>query len=335
MSTSAGLPDFRGPKGIWTLEDEAKKKKRKKARPPDLASISGASFETVRPTFTHDALVALERAGSLDFLATQNVDGLHRRSGFPRNKLGVLHGCVFTEKCETCGTEAFHDVDLGGVSFQPTGNACGTCGGVMRDTVLDWDDGLPPAEWGPAERAFGAADVCLALGTSLRIIPAADMPALADRFVIVNLQETPHDGAAALVVRARVDAVMERLCAALGVAELDTPTKDVFAKLDHDRSGEVHYHEFLAATLEAHELLNEEVLQDTFDRMDHDDSGVISRENLRSLLGSRASDELVETLMQDGDLKRNDHVDYEEFSRVMRSGASGSVDSLEDVAPMF
>ena len=146
VSTSAGLPDFRGPRGIWTLEDEAKKKKkRKKARPPDLATISGASFETVRPTFTHDALVALERAGSLDFLATQNVDGLHRRSGFPRNKLGVLHGCVFTEKCETCGTEAFHDVDLGGVSFQPTGNACGTCGGAMRDTVLDWDDGLPPA----------------------------------------------------------------------------------------------------------------------------------------------------------------------------------------------
>ena len=218
VSTSAGLPDFRGPKGIWTLEDEAKKKKkRKKARPPDLATISGASFETVRPTFTHDALVALERAGALDFLATQNVDGLHRRSGFPRHKLGVLHGCVFTEKCETCGTEAFHDVDLGGVSFQPTGNACGTCGGAMRDTVLDWDDGLPPAEWGPAERAFGAADVCLALGTSLRIIPAADMPALAERFVIVNLQETPHDGAAALVVRARVDAVMERLCAALGV----------------------------------------------------------------------------------------------------------------------
>ena len=127
----------------------------------------------------------------------------------------------------------------------------------------------------------------------------------------------------------------QELCAALGVAELDTPTKEVFAKLDHDRSGEVHYHEFLAATLEAHELLNEEVLQDTFDRMDHDDSGVISRENLRSLLGSRASDELVETLMQEGDLKRNGHVDYEEFSRVMRSGVSGSVDSLEDVAPMF
>ena len=68
----------------------------------------------------------------------------------------------------------------------------------------------------------------------------------------------------------------------MGVAELDTPTKEVFAKLDHDRSGEVHYHEFLAATLEAHELLNEEVLQDTFDRMDHDDSGVISRENSES-----------------------------------------------------
>lgn len=217
VSTSAGLPDFRGPAGIWTLEDEAKKKKRRKARPVDLASISGASFETVLPTYTHRALVALEERGTLDFLATQNVDGLHRRSGFERSKLGVLHGCVFTERCEVCGHEAFHDTDLGGVSFQPTGNKCETCHGTMRDTVLDWDDGLPAAEWGPAEAAFGAADLCLALGTSLRIIPAADMPALADAFVIVNLQETPHDGEAALVIRAKVDGVMARLCEALGV----------------------------------------------------------------------------------------------------------------------
>ena len=122
------------------------------------------------------------------------------------------------------------------------------------------------------------------------------------------------------------------LGAALG---LDTKATGVFKSLDHDGSGQVHYHEFLAATIEAEGLLDPETLQDTFDRMDHDDSGVISRENLRSLLGSRASDELVETLMQEGDLKRNGHVDYEEFSRVMRSGVSGSVDSLEDVAPMF
>ena len=132
-----------------------------------------------------------------------------------------------------------------------------------------------------------------------------------------------------------IDATLRLLDGVHWLLSTQTPTKEVFAKLDHDSSGEVHYHEFLAATLEAHELLNEEVLQDTFDRMDHDDSGVISRENLRSLLGSRASDELVETLMQEGDLKRNGHVDYEEFSRVMRSGVSGSVDSLEDVAPMF
>jgi mono-ADP-ribosyltransferase sirtuin 6 len=216
VSTSAGLPDFRGPAGIWTLEDEARKK-RKKARPVDLAGISGASFETCVPTLTHRALVALEKHGTLDFLATQNVDGLHRRSGFERSKLGVLHGCVFTERCEVCGHEAFHDTDLGGVSFQPTGNTCETCRGTMRDTVLDWDDSLPSAEWGPAEAAFGKADLCLALGTSLRIIPAADMPALADKFVIVNLQETPKDGEAALVIRAKVDGVMARLCGALGV----------------------------------------------------------------------------------------------------------------------
>lgn len=116
------------------------------------------------------------------------------------------------------------------------------------------------------------------------------------------------------------------LCAALGVRELNSATKATFARLDHDSSGVVHYHEFLAATLEGQNLVTEEVLQDTFDRMDHDDSGVISRENLRALLGSRATDALVEKLMSEGDLKRNGHVDYEEFSAVMRA---------EDVAPMF
>ena len=98
-----------------------------------------------------------------------------------------------------------------------------------------------------------------------------------------------------------IDATLRLLDGVHWLLSTQTPTKEVFAKLDHDSSGEVHYHEFLAATLEAHELLNEEVLQDTFDRMDHDDSGVISRENLRSLLGSRASDELVETLMHSAD----------------------------------
>lgn len=220
ISTSAGIPDFRGPRGIWTLEDAAKKgKKQRRSRDGD---VSQASFESAVATPTHFALVALARAGKVTWCATQNVDGLHLSSGFPRTKLAILHGCVFTEKCRDCGKEYVRDQDVGGISFQPTGRLCDDpCGGVLVDTVLDWEDDLPEDEWQATEAEFAQADVCLCLGTSLRITPAADLPFKAKRFVIVNLQETPHDRKATLVIKARVDAVMSHLLLQLGI---DLPT---------------------------------------------------------------------------------------------------------------
>lgn len=104
------------------------------------------------------------------------------------------------------------------------------------------------------------------------------------------------------------------LGAALG---LDTKATGVFKSLDHDGSGQVHYHEFLAATIEAEGLLDPETLQDTFDRMDHDDTGVISPHNIRALLGTRASDDLVERMIADGDFKANGVVDFDEFAALM------------------
>lgn len=216
ISTSAGIPDFRGPRGIWTLEDAAKKgKKQRRSRDAD---VSEASFESAVPTPTHFALVALS-AAKVTWCATQNVDGLHLSSGFPRAKLAILHGCVFTEKCLKCGKEYVRDRDVGGISFQPTGRSCDDpCGGVLVDTVLDWEDDLPEDEWQATEAEFNRADLCICLGTSLRITPAAELPLKAKRFVIVNLQETPYDRKATLVIKARVDAVMEHLLLQLGIA---------------------------------------------------------------------------------------------------------------------
>ncbi|KAJ8614462.1 hypothetical protein CTAYLR_000833 [Chrysophaeum taylorii] len=234
ISTAAGIPDFRGPKGIWTLEDEGKKRKRRESkngtsrrrRRDDDEDVSGASFESAAPTTTHMALAALAEAGKLTLCATQNVDGLHFASGLPRAKLAILHGCVFTEKCEACGSEYVRDHDVGGISFKPTGRACDEpCGGVLRDTVLDWEDDLPEEEWDRTEAAFRDADLALCLGTSLRITPAADLPLSAKRFVIVNLQETPHDRQAALVIRAKVDAVMSFLLAELNLALPPAPAR--------------------------------------------------------------------------------------------------------------
>ncbi|GKY99934.1 hypothetical protein MPSEU_000947000 [Mayamaea pseudoterrestris] len=220
ISTAAGIPDFRGPNGIWTLEKQqskASKRKRNEALTTDTAPPPPSiDFTQAKPTLTHQAITRLILDGKVQFCLTQNVDGLHQRSGLPRNKLAVLHGCAFTERCEDCLTELFRDDEVKGMSFKKTGNKCPNCGGFMRDTLLDWEDELPVADWERAQDECERADLVVCLGTSLRIQPAGDLPTLANKFIIVNLQMTEYDDKATLLVRAKVDGVMEMLMKRLG-----------------------------------------------------------------------------------------------------------------------
>ena len=151
------------------------------------------------------------------------MDGLHLRSNLPRRALAELHGNVFVEKCESCGHEIFHEQDLGGMGCRPTGNRCPECNtGALHDTVLDWDTPISEAEMAIAEEQVALADMVLCLGTSLRIIPAAELPLLvgsarddADeedgKICIVNLQDTPLGSRADLVLHCKVDEVMQYL----------------------------------------------------------------------------------------------------------------------------
>lgn len=222
ISTSAGIPDFRGPQGIWTAETLAETKKRKrtnKAPPPNNAAVS--DFSKAEPTLTHRAIVKLVELKQVQYCITQNVDGLHRRSGLTRDVHSVLHGCVFTERCEHCKTEHFRDFDVGGMSFQPTGRHCEACGGTLRDVLLDWEDELPEEDFERAKDQCLKADLVICLGTSLRIEPAGSLPTYAKKFVIVNLQETPYDDEAELIVRAPVDDVMNEVLVQLGHPDWD------------------------------------------------------------------------------------------------------------------
>lgn len=215
ISTNAGIPDFRGPNGIWTAEQEERKKtntskRRKRIEPADatddvvtasrkrpkscrslgenymtgghndVKSINGKdkrsnqlSFENASPTKTHKSITRLVEIGVIKFVITQNVDGLHRRSGLPRDKHAILHGCIFTEKCEKCHKEYFRDYDVGGISFQKTGRKCEvhTCNGHLRNTVLDWEDDLPDEDWELSQQHCHQSDLVIAIGTSLRIEP--------------------------------------------------------------------------------------------------------------------------------------------------------------------
>ncbi|XP_063575351.1 NAD-dependent protein deacylase sirtuin-6 isoform X9 [Pongo abelii] len=144
---SAAFP--RGPHGVWTMEERG------------LAPKFDTTFESARPTQTHMALVQLERVGLLHFLVSQNVDGLHVRSGFPRDKLAELHGNMFVEECAKCKTQYVRDTVVGTMGLKATGRLCTVakarglraCRGELRDTILDWEDSLPDRDLALADEA--------------------------------------------------------------------------------------------------------------------------------------------------------------------------------------
>ncbi|XP_007434446.1 NAD-dependent protein deacetylase sirtuin-6 isoform X2 [Python bivittatus] len=185
ISTASGIPDFRGPNGVWTMEEQG------------LVPKFDTTFENARPSKTHMALLELHRVGILHFLVSQNIDGLHVRSGFPRNKLAELHGNMFVEECMKCGK------------------------GKLMDTILDWEDSLPDRDLHLATEASRRASLSVTLGTSLQIKPSGDLPLLTKKkggkLVIVNLQPTKHDKHADLRIHGYVDDVMTRLMKHLGL----------------------------------------------------------------------------------------------------------------------
>eukprot|EP00904_Undaria_pinnatifida_P005229 jgi/Undpi1/1836/HiC_scaffold_12.g05223.m1 len=209
LSTAAGIPDFRGQRGVWTLE--------KQGHPlPEYERCWDNAF----PTLGHMALLALVKEGLVHAIISQNVDGLHLRSGIPREKLCELHGNLFMEVCSGCQREVRRTADVGGVGFQKTGRACPHCGEALVDVLLDWEDELRDYEEAVdlSKRCGVRGGVALCLGTSLQIAPSKDLPAKADNMAIVNLQKTPKDARAEIVIHAKIDAVMRCVMQELGVA---------------------------------------------------------------------------------------------------------------------
>ncbi len=211
ISTDSGIPDFRGPDGVWTRRDAGLPAPRWRV-PRDR----------VEPNASHLSLVELQRLGKLQFLITQNTDNLHRRSGIRPELLAELHGNGRLMCCTSCGRsytreEAGWDTGWWGPGFrtqrpvrgQPD---CAVCGGRLVSTVVNFGDSLPQEEMALAEHHARRCDLMVVLGSSLLVQPAASLVGLAlktrKRVVLINRGKTPYDRAATLRVRAGIGEVL-------------------------------------------------------------------------------------------------------------------------------
>lgn len=206
ISTSAGIPDFRGPQGVWTLKAQGKQAKAK------VSTISAY------PTPTHMSLVQLQRNNILKYLISQNCDGLHRRSTFPASHISELHGNSNMEVCETCGQNYFRDMACHRMNRQRdhwTGRFCGreNCKGRLLEYTIDFGQNLPETPLRKANENSKKSDLHLVLGSSLTVSPACDCPhstkQKGGKLVIVNLQNTPLTDIADIHIFAKTDTVME------------------------------------------------------------------------------------------------------------------------------
>ena len=201
ISTDSGIPDFRGPEGVWTRRDAG--------LPPPRWRVSPGQ---VRPNASHLALVELQRLGKLRFLITQNTDNLHRLSGIEPELLAELHGNGQLMRCLSCDRlrtrqEVGWDPAKWGPGYRTqkplTGQpVCPACGGRLISSVVNFGDPLPKRELMLAAEHAARCDLMLVLGSSLVVNPAASLVGLAieqgTRVVLVNRGETPYDEAVAL-----------------------------------------------------------------------------------------------------------------------------------------
>ena len=190
ISTESGLPDFRGPDGIWTRQAKGLPTK---ARP----------FDSVEPNTGHMAIVELQKLSKLDFLISQNVDNLHLRSGIRPDLLAELHGNVTKLRCSRCEFEMDRFPDL---------NSCPLCGGKLLSSVVNFGQPLPQKAPADSYQHSKNCDLFIVVGSSLVVTPAADMPKVAlesgARLVIINQGETPFDRVAHLRFREGIGEVL-------------------------------------------------------------------------------------------------------------------------------
>lgn len=225
ISTESGIPDFRGPQGLWTKMDPSEftidnyvaRPEHRKRSWRMRVERTGQRFE---PNAGHRALVDLERLGVLDCVITQNVDGLHQDAG--STVVLELHGGMKRVVCLGCRREEPAEAVLDRVRAGEEDPACRACGGILKTATVSFGEALPPDVLAESYRRAEECDLCLVVGSSLVVFPAADVPAAAvragARLAILNQEATPLDPLADPVVRGGAGPVLaEALSVARGL----------------------------------------------------------------------------------------------------------------------
>jgi NAD-dependent deacetylase len=223
ISTDSGIPDFRGPNGIWTKNPGAEKAATIDTylRDPEARRrawrryVVGGVWSERAPNDGHRALVRLEARGKLHTLITQNVDGLHARAGTSEDKLVEIHGTMAKAMCLSCGRRWPIAEILDRVRAGESDPHCEVCSGILKTATISFGQSLVVRDLERSEQAANECDLMLAVGTSLSVIPIAYVVPIAARHgapvIILNAEPTPYDEIATVLVSAGISDALPRI----------------------------------------------------------------------------------------------------------------------------
>ncbi|MEU7049939.1 NAD-dependent deacetylase [Streptomyces eurythermus] len=226
ISTDSGIPDYRGPNGLWRRDPEAEKLVTYEYYMADaeirrrswlMRRDSGALG--ARPNAAHRAVAELERSGVPVRVLTQNVDGLHQLAGLPARKVLELHGSARAVVCTRCHARGPMEDALARVAAGEPDPPCLECGGILKPATVMFGERLDPVVLGEAAAIAKACQVFIAVGSSLQVQPAAGLAGVAAdhgaRLVVVNAEPTPYDDRADEVIREPIGTALPALLARL------------------------------------------------------------------------------------------------------------------------
>jgi NAD-dependent deacetylase len=219
ISTDSGIPDFRGPKGVWTRNPQAEKTATLQhyMSDPEIRKQAWRGRRDspawkAEPNAGHRAIVDLEKAGKLHAVVTQNVDELHQRAGTDPSLVIEVHGTMRTVMCMSCEETAPMERALARVDAGEEDPPCRTCGGILKSATISFGQQLVPEVIDRAYTVAEEADVVLAVGTTLGVYPAANVVPIAKRngasVIILNAEPTEMDDLADVVLRGSISDVL-------------------------------------------------------------------------------------------------------------------------------